>query len=195
MNRADLPELHYITPIENVPSILQHGILSHERAARLKHRSVAMQEVQDRRSKVVVPGANRKLHSYANLYICARNPMLYLRQRERICVLSIRTGVLDLPGVIITDGNAASSYVRFAPAPDGLTIVSRELTFAEYWTGVNQIEQWRMKVAKCAEVLVPDRVSPEYIQHAYVASDEMKNQMDALNTGLDVRVDGHLFFR
>jgi hypothetical protein len=195
MNRADLPELHYITPIENVPSILQHGILSHERAARLKHRSVAMQEVQDRRSKVVVPGANRKLHSYANLYICARNPMLYLRQRERICVLSIRTGVLDLPGVIITDGNAASSYVRFAPAPDGLTIVSRELTFAEYWTGVNQIEQWRMKVAKCADVLVPDRVSPEYIQHAYVASDEMKNQMDALNTGLDVRVDGHLFFR
>jgi hypothetical protein len=52
-----------------------------------------------------------------------------------------------------------------------------------------------MKVAKCAEVLVPDRVGPEYIQHAYVASDEMKNQMDALNTGLDVRVDGHLFFR
>jgi hypothetical protein len=195
MNRADLPELHYITPIENVPSILQHGILSHERAARLKHRSVAMQEVQDRRSKVVVPGANRKLHSYANLYICARNPMLYVRRWKSICVLSIHTGVLDLPGVIITDGNAASSYVRFAPAPDGLAIVSSELTFAEYWTGVNQIEQWRMKVAKCAEVLVPDRVSPEYIQHAYVASDEMKNQMDALNTGLDVRVDGHLFFR
>jgi hypothetical protein len=195
MNRADLPELHYITPIENVPSILQHGILSHERAARLKHRSVAMQQIQDRRSKVVVPGANRKLHSYANLYICARNPMLYKRRHEYICVLSINTRVLDLPGVIITDGNAASSYVRFAPAPDGLTIVSRELTFAEFWKDDDQIEEWRMKFAKCAEVLVPDRVSPEYIQHAYVASDEMKNQMDALNTGLDVRVDGHLFFR
>ena len=195
MNRADLPELHYITPIENVPSILQHGILSHERAARLKHRSVAMQEVQDRRSKVVVPGANRKLHAYANLSICARNPMLYVRRWKSICVLSIHTGVLDLPGVIIKDGNAASSYVRFAPAPDGLTIVSRERTFAEYWTGVNQIEQWRMKVAKWAEVLVPDRVGPEYIQHAYAASGEMKIQMDALNTGFQVRVDGNLFFR
>ena len=195
MNRADLPELHYIAPIENVPSIIRHGILSHERAARLKHRSVAMQDVQDRRSKAVVPGANRKLHSYANLYICARNPMLYVRRWEHICVLSIDTGVLDLPDVIITDGNAASSYVRFAPAPDGLDIVSRELTFAEFWTGGDQIEQWRMKVAKCAEVLVPDRVDPKYIHHAYVASDEMKNQMDALNTGLDVRVDGHLFFR
>jgi hypothetical protein len=195
MNRWDLPELHYITPIENVPSILKHGILSHQRAEGLKHRSVAMPEIQDRRSSVVVPGANRKLHSYANLYICARNPMLYKRRHEYICVLSINTRVLDLPGVIITDKNAASNYVRFAPAPAGLRIVSEERTFAEYWTDEDPIEQMRKKVAKCAEVLVPDRVGPEYIQHAYVASVEMKTQMDALNTGLDVRVDGHLFFR
>jgi hypothetical protein len=195
MRREDLPELHYITPIENVPSILEHGILSHQRAARLAHRSVAMHQIQDRRSSVVVPGVNRKLHSYANLYICARNPMLYKRRFERICVLSINTGVLDLPGVIITDRNAASNYVRFAPAPEGLTIVNRERTFAKYWTDEDPIEQMCKKSAKCAEVLVPDRVGPEYIQHAYVASVEMKTQMDALNTGLDVRVDGHLFFR
>ena len=29
MNREDVTELHYITAIANLPSILRHGILSH----------------------------------------------------------------------------------------------------------------------------------------------------------------------
>jgi len=195
MNREDLLELHYITPIENVPSILKHGILSHQKAASLAHRSVAMQEIQDRRAKIVIPGAGRRLHEYANLYICARNPMLYKRRHEHICVLSIDSAVLDLKGVIVTDQNAAGDYVSFRPAPEGLRYVCKDLAFAEDWRDPDEIQYWRKKSAKCAEVLVPDRVGPEYIQHAYVASVEMKTQMDALNTGLDVRVDGHMFFR
>jgi hypothetical protein len=195
MNREDLLELHYITPIENVPSILKHGILSHQKAASLAHRSVAMQEIQDRRAKIVIPGAGRRLHEYANLYICARNPMLYKRRHEHICVLSIDSAVLDLKGVIVTDQNAAGDYVSFRPAPEGLRYVCKDLAFAEDWRDPDEIQYWRKKSAKCAEVLVPDRLGPEYIQHAYVASVEMKTQMDALNTGLDVRVDGHMFFR
>jgi len=195
MNREDLLELHYITPIENVPSILKHGILSHQKAASLAHRSVAMQEIQDRRAKIVIPGAGRRLHEYANLYICARNPMLYKRRHEHICVLSIDSAVLDLKGVIVTDQNAAGDYVSFRPVPEGLRYVCKDLAFAEDWRDPDEIQYWRKKSAKCAEVLVPDRVGPEYIQHAYVASVEMKTQMDALNTGLDVRVDGHMFFR
>lgn len=35
MNREDIIELHYITAIANVPSILQHGILSHTLAEQL----------------------------------------------------------------------------------------------------------------------------------------------------------------
>ncbi|MCS6954584.1 MAG: DUF4433 domain-containing protein [Bryobacterales bacterium] len=195
MKREDLRELQYITPIENVPSILAHGILSHVRAARLAHSSVAVQAMQDRRSKVVVPGSGRRLHEYANLYICGRNPMLYKLRLKTICVLSIDPAVLDLPGVIVTDGNAASAYTRFAAAPDGLNIVDKERTFAKHWTDNDRLEEWRKKAAKCAEVLVPDRVPPRYIQHAYVATVPMKERMDAMNTGLKVYVDGHLFFR
>jgi hypothetical protein len=195
LNRDDLDELHFITSVENVPSILANGILSHVRAARMVHRSVAMPEIQDRRSKVVVPGTGRKLHEYANLYICARNPMLFKRRHEEICVLSVSTAVLDLKRVIVTDQNAAGHYVSFRAAPDGLRYVSRELVFAEDWRDRDQIQYWRKKAAKCAEVLVPDRVNPKYIQHACVASVEMKTRMDALNTGLEVRVDRHLFFR
>jgi hypothetical protein len=73
---ARVTEFHCIMPLENIPSVLEHGILSHERMASLPHRSVAMQGVQERRDLKQVPGG-LKLHQYANLYFHARNPMLY----------------------------------------------------------------------------------------------------------------------
>lgn len=61
MHRDDLEELHYITPINNIPSILQHGILSHKRADRMDHETVALQEVQDRRKDKRLP-TGKRLH-------------------------------------------------------------------------------------------------------------------------------------
>jgi hypothetical protein len=195
MERNELQELHFITPLCNIPSILQHGILSHVRAARLPHQSVAMEVIQDRRVAVRVPGG-RPLHEYVNLYICARNPMLYKRQAQHvtICVLSVSPDVLDLPRVIVTDSNASSEYVRFAPAPDGLRIVDRDQTFAEYWTDQDPIQQWRKKAAKCAEVLVPDRVDPRFVIGIYVSCEQAKRQVEAFGLGLPVNIRQHLFF-
>jgi hypothetical protein len=193
MDRRELHALYYITPICNLPSVLQHGILSYARAARLHHATVAMEVVQERRARVVVP-RGAALHEYANLYICARNPMLCARRDQPVCVLAVSTDVLDLPGVVITDSNAASKYVRFAASPAGLRIVDRNRTFAEYWTDDDRIEEWRKKAAKCAEVLVPDRVEPRFVSGVYVPSDEARAVVSAMDTGLTVTVDGHLFF-
>ena len=123
MTRDELTELHYITPIVNVASILHHGIVSHNKAKKLDHRSVAMAEIQDLRKGVVVPNG-MPLHDYVNLYICARNPMMFKRQAQHaeLCVLRVSADVLDLPKAVVTDGNAASTlrgYARFAAAPDG----------------------------------------------------------------------------
>jgi ssDNA thymidine ADP-ribosyltransferase, DarT len=195
MERNELHELQYITPISNVVSILQHGILSHARARRLPHHSVAMQQIQDRRSQKRVPGG-RPLHDYANLYICARNPMLYKRlsQHQSICVLRVDPDVIDLPHVVITDRNAASDYACFAAAPDGLSIVDHAKTFAEDWTHPEQIESWRLKAAKCAEVLVPDRVDTRFIRGACVSCDQSRKVFEELKTDLPVDVDSYLYF-
>ena len=99
-------------PIANIPSVLVHGILSHEGATKLKHHSVAMQAIQDKRDVKSVPGGLR-LHQYANLYFHARNPMLSARRHEDVCVLRLSTEVLNLQGTVIADQNAASKYVRF----------------------------------------------------------------------------------
>jgi ssDNA thymidine ADP-ribosyltransferase DarT-like protein len=107
-------EFHCIMPIANIRSVLTHGILSYERAAKLEHHSVALQPVQDRRDRKQVPGG-LKLHQYANLYFHARNPMLYKRKDEApsLCVLRVSMEVLELNGTVISDQNAASDYVRF----------------------------------------------------------------------------------
>ena len=107
-------EFQWITPIRNIPSVLQHGILSYDEAAKLPHDSVAMQEVQERRDKVQVPGGLR-LHQYVNLYFHARNPMLFKRKDEapNICVLRVSVEARHIPGSVIADRNASSDYVRF----------------------------------------------------------------------------------
>lgn len=155
-----------------------------------------MQVVQDIRAKKMVPGG-RPLHEYANLYICARNPMLFkrLNHHRELCVLRVSPTVLDLPDVVITDGNAASKYARFGSSPGGLRNVDRDLTFAEYWTDqTDQIQELRNKTAKCAEVLVPDRVPPDYLTGAYVCCQPAQARFDALGTRLTAEVNHHLFF-
>lgn len=44
-------ELHCIIPIKNIPSIMKHGILSHEQASRLDHDDISLSNVQDKRDK------------------------------------------------------------------------------------------------------------------------------------------------
>jgi len=196
MTRAELHELGYIVPIATVPSVLQHGILSHRRAENIAHGSIALQDVQNLRARKVVPNG-RALHEYANLYICPRNPMLLKKSdiHEQICVLRVSADVLDIRNVVVTDSNAASKYVSFKPAPEGLAIVDRDRTFAEWWTHDDQIEQWRHSSQKCAEVLVPDRVPPNYIIGAYVSCDGSREGLQRLVPGLPITVDAHLFFQ
>jgi hypothetical protein len=196
MNRADITELHYITAIANVPSILRHGILSHSLASRLAHESVAMPEIQERRRNKRIPGA-ALLHEYANLYFDAHNPMLSRCRghNNEISVLRIDPRVLDLPGVIIADRNAASDWTGFWPVSRGLSIVSRERVLARYWTHPGDpYEEMRHKSEKCAEVLVPERVDVKLISGAYVASQIALDEFQRSCSQLSVRIRSDMFF-
>ena len=123
--------------------------------------------------------------------------MLYRRlsQRQTICVLSVHTNVLDLNGVVVTDMNAASKYVRFGAGNAGLAIVDEEKTFAESWKHPDdQIEEWRHSAMKCAEVLVPHCVDPAMVMRAYVCNATTKEQLECAAPSLAVDVNQHLFF-
>ncbi len=197
MNRNELQELHYITHIDNVISIKEKGILSHKLMKKVRHTSVAMPEIQERRSKKVVPNG-RPLHDYVNFYFNARNKMLFkIKDRHaELCIFRISTDVLDLPGVVISDQNASSDYALFTPSPDGLRYVDQTRVFARYWNHPdNPIETLIHGSVMCAEVLVPDKIAPSYIQGAYVSCAESKRVFDSLDTGIQAIINTPLFFR
>jgi hypothetical protein len=192
MDRARIGELHNIAHFENVPSILRHGILCHRRATRLQHRSVADEEVQARRAATRVPGG-LPLHRYACLYVDARNAMLYrLLGTAPLTVLAIDPQVLDLPGVIVSDRNAASGTARFRPAAEGIAALDEGEVYAEWWNDSRDAMQKR-----CAEVLVPERIHPVMIRHAYVPDDEAARALQRVvgDQALEIRVNAFLFFQ
>ena len=194
MDRDDLEDLHSIQPIANVASILRRGILSHNAATAVDHVDIAAGEIQDRRADVVVPGG-RRVHDYANLYFDARNPMMSRRRgrHAELCVLRVSCDVLDLPDVVVTDGNASSDYIRFGAAADGLDFIDPDLVFATWWTDNDPWERMRKKRARCAEVLVPNRVPAEYIMGAYVCGHGSDGPPEFPGT-FDVRRNRRLFF-
>jgi hypothetical protein len=175
---------------------MARGILSHERAAKLQHLSIALQPVQDKRDLKTVPGG-LKLHQYANLYFHARNPMMFKRRGEAatICVIRISTAVLGLRGTVITDQNAASNYVRFLH-PLQWPAVDFDAVFAMDWRHPNNPPAYfRHSAQKCAEVLVPGVVTPNFLTGAYVVNDQARTSLEGTGFQLPVTVEPVLFFR
>jgi ssDNA thymidine ADP-ribosyltransferase, DarT len=118
--------LYYITHLDNVPSILRHGILSHEE---IQSRGLAFTAIYDtaivsRRSQISVPDG-RTLWSFANLYFQPRNPMLYRvaieQGADHLAVVAVKTNVLARPDVMLANGNAAHRSTVIVPAPNGIS--------------------------------------------------------------------------
>ena len=195
MIRSDIPELHYITPIANLPSIMELGILSNKRASSVGHISVAMEEIQDKRRQKKIPGAGH-LHDYVNLYFDAHNPMLSKRRdkNSELCILRVDPKVLDINGVIVADCNAASSYAKFLTVEEGLPLLDKDLIYAKYWNHEDLFEKWSRGAKKCAEVLVPDVVPCEYIKGAYVINQDIQKAVLLLRFSLPVTIDNGIFF-
>jgi len=195
MHFTQVKELNYITHIDTVESILEQGILSHHQAEKIPHTNIAMDAIQKRRSKKKIPGGDY-LHKFANLYFDAHNPMLckLSNLNSHICILRINKDVLKLPDVIITDRNASSDYVVFKSFPDGLEMLDENLIYAEFWTDDNQFEYWRKKSIKCAEILIPKVVPPDFISSAYVYDNEVKSKLIKLDFRKPIEVASNIFF-
>lgn len=197
MEKSALLELQYIAKIANIVSIIENGILSHNavQVRGIQHSSISMSEVQDKRKHKVITGG-RHLHDYVNLYLCARNPMLFKRKslHRELCVLRIKPSALEIDGAVISTGNAASDYTAFYPGYRGLEMLDTSLVFAEYWTDPDPFVQRKKTVAKCAEVLIPEVVPSTFIFGAHVSCDEVKQQLNILVPTLQIQLNPKLFF-
>lgn len=196
MDRENLTELHYITHIDNLPSIFKNGLVCNTRSVKLQHVSIALPNIQDLRSKVKIPNGLR-LHEYVNLYLHARNPMMYVRKdmHHDLAVLRISTEILDTTGAIVTDGNASSQYTAFYPSPAGLQYIDSDKVFAEYWSSDDQIQHWNNKRLRCAELLIPYHLPSEFIFGAYTSGSEAADRVRKTKSTCDVQVNPWFFFQ
>ena len=129
--KADINSLFYITHVENLPSILRHGILSHSQVVAQNVPYEAIYDtaiVSNRKEKMT--SAGRSLWDYANVYFQPRNPMMYRvvheKGRKNLAVVAVRPEVMNGDGVLITDGNAANGPTRFYPPADGLKVIESQ---------------------------------------------------------------------
>jgi hypothetical protein len=76
-------------------------------------------------------------------------------------------------------------------AAAGVAALDPAVVFATWWNADRDAKQRR-----CAEVLVPDWVAPDYIRHVYVAGNLAQRQLRTTVPGqdLDIRVNGWLFY-
>ncbi len=171
--------LYNIQAIDNVASIMEYGLLSHNMAEENEHIDVSnpwVQEIRDIR-KVT---DNSYVHDYANLYFNSHNAMLYKVLEdvdyEEICILVFNLKVLDIPGTYVSDRNAATKGVTFYQSRMGY----KELDFKviNYKTPIYNGRVIRnSKEVMMAEVLVPDVIPSEYIKCAYVYNEEARKKL------------------
>ena len=183
-------------PIANIKSVINNGILCYHKAENiLNHSSIAMNDVQAIREYVIVYG--KSLHDYANMYFSFRNPMMYKRrmQAENLCVLAIDNKVLDIPECIVTDQNAACRTVRFYDASNGIESIDFNKVFADNWIDDDIYETSLHKKIKCAEILIPDSISYDYIIGAYVLNETSKIELIQKGFTKDIIIKPSIFFR
>jgi O-acetyl-ADP-ribose deacetylase (regulator of RNase III) len=196
---AEIKSLFYITHVENVPSILRHGILSH---AMMESRNVSFTPIYDaeivsKRKHKATPERG-SLWEYANLYFQPRNPMMYRviheKAKKDLAVIGVKPSVLELPHVMIADGNAANNLTRFFTAAEGRKVIQGQWSAiqAEYW---NDVDGSKRKIM--AECLVPDQVMPDQIHTVFVADHETKKRVEGLigSAPMPAVPEPNLFFR
>ncbi|MBX4196375.1 DarT ssDNA thymidine ADP-ribosyltransferase family protein [Candidatus Pacearchaeota archaeon] len=177
-----LRELQYIVHVKNLKEVLTRGIYSHNEVERLKLKPemISNPDVMELRRQKKVEG-EKTLWDYANLYFKARNPMLWNIITnygvENVVVLGLKPNVTGLPGVKITNGNAASFSTDIFPKSQLKEVLEsiKEEIDSDWWTAVGDSKRKIM-----AETLVPQKIPPEYITSIYVANDKVKKKVESL---------------
>lgn len=196
----DIKFLFNINDLKNLDSIFQYGLLSKNEKIKRGISSVDLSnaDVQKIRDDKRIPN-HGMLHDYANLYFNPRNPMMYYlinhRSLDDLCIICIDKRVLDLEGTVVSDRNAASELAAFESPDKGNRYINFSKVFSKYWTSDNPSEQYENKQIQCAEVLVLNMVTREYLIGILVCTQKAKEKVESLNLDIQVVINKDLFFQ
>lgn len=174
--------LYYIVHLNNIISILENGILSHNlvETNQVNNTPVYNLQIVDNRSRRLVED-NKSLWNYANLYFQPRNAMLYSvihkNSIHEVAIIGVSKKILSRKNIFITTGNAASIDSQILSIEEGKkNLVKIRNQIDKDWWNPNDGSKREMM----AECLVPEKVAPSYIQMVYVASDKARNNLQQI---------------
>ena len=166
--------LYHMTHINNLPSILEYGLLAHGNS--YQKEDISNIEVNNRRGQED-PIYHRPIHDYVPFYFSPRNPMLYSRRemQNTIVILKFKREIILKDGILFTDGNASSGGTYFSDDISNLGMIDWKCIYAEYWS-----DFYDGKRKKMAEVLVPNFVSTDNIEAIICNNNILKAIVDEL---------------
>lgn len=188
--------LYHLTHVDNMPSILKHGLLSHNDAhATGLVKDLSDPGVQDRRADRRLD--DRPLHAYVCLYFNPRNPMLSRRRvhQDDIVILYLDRQLLEQSSTFFTDGNAAGDATEFFNDPRDLAKLDWDcIIHGEYW---NDSEDGKRK--RCAEILVLDAIPFDEVRRVCVRTDSIQTRLSewmsaAGRQDTPIRLDRGMYF-
>jgi len=177
--------IYHLSLIRNLDSILKLGLLSRNELGKIgvSFWNISNYKVQARREakRFVLRIKDRdlivSLYDYVPFYFSPRNPMLYKRReyQDQIAIIAVDSSIIGKPGVIFSDGNAASERTRFYQDVGNLSKLQWDIINSKYWTNFED-----GKRIKCAEVLVPRKVNVNLIERIFVYSDEARAKVEEI---------------
>jgi hypothetical protein len=168
--------LYYMAHLDNVSSILDRGILSHNKVKELTHYDFSLGWMQEQREKIV-PVSGKPLHDYAPLYFATHTPMQYILthenkwdhpvipQPELVFIRVDPVKVFKSKNVVFTDGNAGRFRANFYRDLANLDKLDWQVLRRRKNVGTYS------KLKKCAEVLVPDVIPTKWFTDVVVYSE------------------------
>lgn len=171
-NRIPYGGLFYMAHIDNLKSILEIGILSHNLAHSygIVNVDISNREINEKRKRIE-PRNGYRIHDYAPLYITPKNPMhKSLDQKhaiENIVFLKINPHILLTKNVLFSDGNAAEESTKFYNSITDFNKLNWECIQDTYWETYAD-----GKRVKCSEVLILKQIQNYYIDEIYAKSEE-----------------------
>jgi hypothetical protein len=213
VDKNKIKEIYYITHADNIPSIMNLGVLSHNRAIQQKvfnpKLDISNPEVQSLRAKKEIHSSSnespRSLHDYVPLYPQPFNAMMaavaHSKQNLNLCVLRISSDILNKPGTLMTNINAACHEAKFfkpaewtLPLEEFEAVRSLSLQGSDSQKDKESLKRYRR--ARQFEVLVLDFVLPNQINGIFVPNERLKQDLEAKTGGnLPIEVNPSLFLR
>lgn len=91
-------------------------------------------------------------------------------------------------------GNAAARDTRFLPSPGGLDQLNEDQVYAVSRDDPDPFKKIPKGRARCAELLVPDRVEPRFILGCYVDRRSRRSECASQSPGVLAEVNTDVFF-